>query len=103
MAVFPIRIQGTLDAQEKLIYTPSLNRTAKITLISYAPTADIDYTIKLFRRANGNKMLRYSFALEAGDTVDDESLYELANGDALFAIGSNGMINFIINGEETEP
>lgn len=101
MAVFPIKIQGGLGVSEKTIYKAPLNRTAKITSISYANTANIAYSIALYRNANGEKSLYYAFDLDAGDVVLDQFTHDLDPTDTLSATSSIGTVNFIIDGEET--
>lgn len=102
MAAVPIKIQGVLAIALTPIYITPDGKRATISLVGYKNPASSAYTITLYRVPNSvPRTLRYSVNLNAGEFMDDESNYELNQGDMLIASCSIDKVEFIINGEES--
>ena len=105
MSIWPISVteQSVSTETAKVIYTPRPRRIGKITSISVNGPALLAYHISIYKQtaSKNNIMLPlFSFSLDAGDVVMDDTIYYLGEGDSIFALANVSNVSVIIDGEE---
>jgi hypothetical protein len=96
----PIQFDGTLPTTIGNVYTPEFGFKAVFTNIRFNNKADSAYTIWLFFKINNNAapFLLYKFELDAGDVVNDDTVYELPFGAYLVGLSSIDTVQYVISG-----
>lgn len=85
----PSTPQGSVSVEQaSIIYKPSSAHDGQVSLIQVCNTQDAAYTFTLFRSRSGVVTQLYSFAIEAGDVLQDSGPYLIEDGDALLAQSS---------------
>lgn len=97
----PISAQGSVPITGGIMYTPPTGMAAEVTNIKLnVPSGSYTVTVKRYTAELSTLVTLYSFALSAGNVVDDCTVYQLQQGDYLYLIPSVATVKFVITGLE---
>jgi hypothetical protein len=96
----PIQIQGTLSTIIDSVFTPVYGSKAIFTNLRFNNRVDANYTLYLYYKSSdtAQPFLLYQFELDAGDVVNDDTVYEVPYGGYLSGFASVNSVQFVING-----
>lgn len=86
-----------------VIYTPRPGKIGKITSISINGPVLISYHISIYKQTASKNRLTiplFSFSLDPGDVVLDNTTYYLGDGDSILALSNTTNVSVVIDGEE---
>lgn len=85
------------------IYTPRPGKIGKITSISVNGPALLAYHISIYKQTASKNTLTiplFSFSLDPGDVILDNTTYYLGEGDSILALANTTNVSVVIDGEE---
>lgn len=103
--IWPISItnQSVSTETASVIYTPRPGKIGKITSISVNGPALLGYHISIYKQTASNNRLAislFSFSLDPGDVILDNTTYYLGEGDSILALSNTTNVSVVIDGEE---
>jgi hypothetical protein len=90
--------EGVLNIGTNDIYTSPSKTYITISKLTFNCAVAYDILVEIYRSSTGLTNTIYDFALNAGDTVFDASVYALNDGDKLIATTNVANVNYSIIG-----